>query len=128
VSNICWLMPTAGGEAGPASGRPRWVSDDQVIPICPSMGRDARRVAGLRPVAEFEAGGIRERATAGLRHAARHGTRSSKAIGRPATIASRATEIRSLASAGESIAAIARKLHIGYASAHRVVAAAKGKS
>ncbi|MGO9594938.1 MAG: recombinase family protein [Steroidobacteraceae bacterium] len=77
----------------------------------------------LASIAEFEADGIRERVTAGLRHAQRHGTRSGRPIGRPATVAQRSTEIRALANAGASIAEIGRKLGIGYGSAHRVVSA-----
>lgn len=77
----------------------------------------------LASIAEFEADGIRERVTAGLRHAQRHGTRSGRPIGRPATVAQRTTEIRALANAGASIAEIGRKLGIGYGSAHRVVSA-----
>jgi putative DNA-invertase from lambdoid prophage Rac len=81
-------------------------------------------VSSIRDLdAEFEADGIRERVTAGLRHAQRHGTRSGKPIGRPATVAQRTTEIRALANAGASIAEIARRLKIGYGSAHRVVSA-----
>jgi DNA-binding NarL/FixJ family response regulator len=44
------------------------------------------------------------------------------AIGRPATVAKRATEIRALVHEGLSTAAIARKLDLGYASVHCVVA------
>ena len=78
----------------------------------------------LAAIAEFEADGIRERVTAGIRHAQRHGTRSGKAIGRPATIDKRTTEIRALAHAGLSMAAIGRKMGIGYGSVHRVITAA----
>jgi hypothetical protein len=57
-----------------------------------------------------------------MNHAKKHGTRSGKEIGRPATVVTRATEIRALAHGGLSMAAIARKLDLGYASVHRVVA------
>jgi lambda repressor-like predicted transcriptional regulator len=56
-----------------------------------------------------------------MNHAKKHGTRSRKAIGRPATVASRATEIRALEHDGLSMAAIARQLGLGYASVHPVV-------
>jgi DNA invertase Pin-like site-specific DNA recombinase len=98
-----------------------FVSLKDGIDLGTSAGRLVANV--LASIAEFEADGIRERVTAGLRHAQRHGTRSGKAIGRPATVAQRTTEIRALANAGASIAEISRKLGIGYASAHRVVRA-----
>ena len=77
----------------------------------------------LSGLAEFESDLIRERVTAGVRHAQRHGTRSGKAIGRPATARGRTTEIRALASKGVSMAEISRKLCIGYGSVHRIMAA-----
>jgi putative DNA-invertase from lambdoid prophage Rac len=79
-------------------------------------------LAGMLSVfAQFERQLIIERVRSGMSHAKKHGTRSGKAIGRPATIANRATEIRALAHEGLSMAAIARKLDLGYASVHRVV-------
>ena len=80
-----------------------------------------RAMAGMLSVfAAFERDLIVERVRSGMNHAKRHGTRSGKAIGRPATIAARVTEIRALAHGGLSMAAIARQLGIGYASVHRV--------
>jgi putative DNA-invertase from lambdoid prophage Rac len=80
-------------------------------------------LAGMLSVfAQFERQLIIERVRSGMNHAKRHGMRSGKAIGRPATVAKRATEIRALAHEGLSMAAIARKLDLGYASVHRVVA------
>jgi putative DNA-invertase from lambdoid prophage Rac len=75
----------------------------------------------LSAIAEFEADGIRERVTVGLRHAARHGTRSGKPIGRPRIIDKRAVEIRALASAGASMATISRRLKVGYGSVYRLL-------
>ena len=75
----------------------------------------------LAGLAEFEADLVRERVTAGVRHAQRHGTRSGKAIGRPATARARSTEIRALAARDVSMAEISRRLGIGYASVHRVL-------
>ena len=83
-----------------------------------------RALAGMLSVfAAFERDLIVERVRSGMSHAKRHGTRSGKAIGRPATIPQRATEIRLLALEGMSMASIARKLGIGYASVHRVCSA-----
>lgn len=48
----------------------------------------------LSGIAEFEAEQIKERVVAGLKHAKRHGTRSGRRIGRPATTAERAPESR----------------------------------
>ncbi len=83
-------------------------------------------LAGMLSVfAQFERQLIIERVRSGMNHAKKHGTRSGKAIGRPATIAGRATEIRALAHEGLSMAAIARKLDLGYASVHRVLAGSR---
>jgi putative DNA-invertase from lambdoid prophage Rac len=98
-----------------------FVSLKDGIDLSTSAGRLVANV--LASIAEFEADGIRERVTAGLRHAQRHGTRSGKPIGRPASVAKREIEIRALTNAGVSIAEIARRLKIGYGSAHRVVSA-----
>jgi putative DNA-invertase from lambdoid prophage Rac len=96
-----------------------FVSLKDGIDLSTSAGRLIANV--LASIAEFEADGIRERVTAGVRHAQRHGTRSGKAIGRPATVAKRVTEMRALAHQGLSMAAIARTLDIGYASVHRAL-------
>ena len=69
--------------------------------------------------AEFERDLIRERVTAGLRHAKRHGTRSSKAIGRPATAAERRPRIQALVDQGVSLPEIASRLEMPYSSVHR---------
>lgn len=87
-----------------------FVSLKDGIDLSTSAGRLVANV--LASIAEFEADGIRERVTAGLRHAQRHGTRSGKPIGRPATVAKREIEIRALTNAGVSIAEIARRLKI----------------
>jgi putative DNA-invertase from lambdoid prophage Rac len=79
-------------------------------------------LAGMLSVfAQFERQLIIERARSGMSHAKKHGTRSGKAIGRLATVAERATEIRALRHQGLSMVSIARKLDLGYASVHRVV-------
>ena len=83
-----------------------------------------RALAGMLSVfANFERDLIVERVRGGMEHAKRHGTRSGRPIGRPPTIAKREIEIRALTNAGVSIAEIARRLKIGYGSAHRVVSA-----
>ena len=87
-----------------------------------------RALAGMLSVfAAFERDLIVERVRSGMAHAKKHGTRSGKAIGRPATIDKRTTEIRALAHAGLSMAAIGRKLGVGYGSVHRVITAAPGR-
>ena len=81
-----------------------------------------RALAGMLSVfAAFERDLLRERVRSGLAHAKRHGTRSGKPIGRPATARVRKTEIRALASQGFSMAEIARRLGIGYGSVHRTL-------
>lgn len=88
------------------------------IDLSTSAGRLVANV--LASIAEFEADGIRERVTAGLRHAARHGTRSGKAIGRPTIVAERAIEVRALRSQGLSLPAIAKRTGLSYGSVHRL--------
>jgi putative DNA-invertase from lambdoid prophage Rac len=81
-----------------------------------------RALAGMLSVfAAFERDLIIERVRSGLNHAKRHGTKSGKPIGRPNTIDEHKTEIRKLAHAKVSMAEIARRLDIGYASVHRVL-------
>jgi putative DNA-invertase from lambdoid prophage Rac len=83
-----------------------------------------RAMAGMLSVfAAFERDLLRERVRSGLAHAKRHGTRSGKPIGRPATARLRKTEIRALASQGVSMTEIARRLGIGYGSVHRTLQA-----
>jgi putative DNA-invertase from lambdoid prophage Rac len=77
-------------------------------------------VTVLAAFAKFERDLIRERVTAGLRHAQRHGTRSGKAIGRPATSAERAPRIAVLVKQGVTLPEIARRLEIPYSSVHRI--------
>jgi putative DNA-invertase from lambdoid prophage Rac len=95
-----------------------FVSLKDGIDLSTSAGRLIANV--LASIAEFEADGIRERVTAGVRHAQRHGTKSGKAIGRPATAASRAVEIRALRSQGLSLPAIVAKTGLSYGSVHRL--------
>src|SRR5215472_11425651 len=64
----------------------------------------------LAAVAQFERELIVERVTTGIQHAQRHGTRSGKAIGRPATAAEREPRIAALKAQGVSLPEIARRL------------------
>jgi DNA invertase Pin-like site-specific DNA recombinase len=81
-----------------------------------------RALAGMLSVfAAFERDLIVERVRGGLAHAKKHGTRSGRAIGRPATINKVATEIRARAHGGAAMAAIARDMGIGYGSVYRVL-------
>ena len=77
-----------------------------------------RAMAGLLAIfAEFEREILRERTRAGLAHARRNGKR----LGRPATAAAHAGEIKKLRRAGLSKSEIARKLQIGRTSVRRVL-------
>ena len=77
-----------------------------------------RAMAGLLAVfAEFEREILRERVRAGLAHARRNGKR----LGRPATAAAHAAEVRRLFRDGVSKAAIARRLQIGRTSVRRIL-------
>lgn len=84
-------------------------------------------VTVLAAFAQFERDQIVERVTAGLRHAKRHGTRSGKAIGRPAVAAERAPRIASLVAQGIALPEIARRLELPYSSVHRLARAARHK-
>jgi putative DNA-invertase from lambdoid prophage Rac len=78
-----------------------------------------RAMAGLLAVfAEFEREILRERVRAGLAHARQNG----KQLGRPATAALHADEVRKLHRAGVSKAEIARRLQIGRTSVRHVLA------
>jgi putative DNA-invertase from lambdoid prophage Rac len=77
-----------------------------------------RAIAGLLSVfAEFEREILRERTRAGLAHARQNG----KTLGRPATAALHAPEIRKLHRAGVSKSEIARRLRIGRTSVRRIL-------
>jgi DNA invertase Pin-like site-specific DNA recombinase len=79
-----------------------------------------RAMAGLLAIfAEFEREILRERTKAGLAHA----RASGKRLGRPATAAIHAAEIRKLHRAGVSKSEIARRLQIGRTSARRILRA-----
>jgi putative DNA-invertase from lambdoid prophage Rac len=77
-----------------------------------------RAMAGLLAIfAEFEREILRERTRAGLAHA----RESGKRLGRPATAAIHAAEIRKLRRAGVSKSEIARLLQIGRTSVRRLL-------
>jgi putative DNA-invertase from lambdoid prophage Rac len=79
-----------------------------------------RAMAGLLAVfAEFEREILRERVRAGLAHARANGQR----LGRPATAALHADQVRKLRRAGLSKSEIARRLEIGRTSVRRMLAA-----
>jgi putative DNA-invertase from lambdoid prophage Rac len=77
-----------------------------------------RAMAGLLAIfAEFEREILRERTRAGLAHARENGQR----LGRPATAAVHAAEVRKLHRAGISKSEIARRLNIGRTSVRRIL-------
>jgi DNA invertase Pin-like site-specific DNA recombinase len=77
-----------------------------------------RAMAGLLAIfAEFEREVLRERTRAGLAHARQNGKR----LGRPATTAIHAAEVRKLHRAGVSKSEIARRLRIGRTSVRRIL-------
>ena len=95
-----------------------FVSVQDSIDMTTAQGR--LMVQLLAAFAEFERAQIRERVTAGLKHAKRHGTRTGKAIGRPATAAERLPRIRALLEQGVSLPQIAKRLEMPYSSVHRI--------
>ena len=79
-----------------------------------------RAMAGLLAIfAEFEREILRERTRAGLAHARENGKR----LGRPATAAVHAAEIRKLHRAGVSKSEIARRVRIGRTPVRRILGA-----
>ena len=79
-----------------------------------------RAMAGLLAIfAEFEREILRERTRAGLAHA----RASGKRLGRPATAAVHAAEIRKLYRAGVSKSEIARRIQVGRTSVRRILRA-----
>ena len=78
-----------------------------------------RAMAGLLAIfSEFEREVLRERTRAGLAHARQNGIR----LGRPATAAVHAAEIRKLHRAGISKSEIARRIQVGRTSVRRILA------
>jgi putative DNA-invertase from lambdoid prophage Rac len=93
-----------------------FVSLNEALDLTTPTGR---AMAGLLSVfAEFEHAILCERVRAGLAEARLNGTR----LGRPATAAKKAGEIRKLHRAGISKAEIARRLDIGRTSVRRILA------
>jgi DNA invertase Pin-like site-specific DNA recombinase len=77
-----------------------------------------RAMAGLLAIfAEFEREILRERVRAGLAHSRQNGKR----LGRPATAARHAVEIRKLYRAGISKSEIARRIEVGRTSVRRIL-------
>ena len=92
-----------------------FVSLTEALDLTTPVGR---AMAGLLAIfAEFEREILRERTKAGLAHARKNGKR----LGRPATAAVHAAEIRKLRRAGVSKSEIARRLQIGRTSVRRIL-------
>ena len=70
--------------------------------------------------AEFERGMIQERVKSGLARAKKHGTKSGKAIGRPATSPETEAQIRELRAQGMGMLKIAKQLECGVSVVQRV--------
>lgn len=94
-----------------------FVSLSEVLDLTTPSGR---AFAGMLAVfAEFERDILRDRVKAGIAQARKEG----RPHGRPATIAGKALEARSLAHEGLSKSAIAKRLKIGRTSVRRFLAA-----
>ena len=93
-----------------------FVSLSEALDLTTSTGR---AMAGMLSVfAAFEHDILRDRVRAGLDHARQSGTR----LGRPATAATKAAEIRKLFRQGISKSEISRRLDIGRTSVRRILA------
>ena len=107
---ICWRHSRNWNIS--ASG---FVSLTEALDLTTPAGR---AMAGLLAIfAEFEREILRERTRAGLAHARQNGKR----LGRPATAALHAAEIRKLYRAGVSKSEIARRSQIGRTSVRRIL-------
>jgi putative DNA-invertase from lambdoid prophage Rac len=92
-----------------------FVSISEALDLTTSTGR---AMAGMLSVfAAFEHDILRERVRAGLDHARQNGTR----LGRPATAAIKANEVRKLFRHGISKSEISRRLDIGRTSVRRIL-------
>jgi putative DNA-invertase from lambdoid prophage Rac len=96
-----------------------FVSLSEALDLTTPAGR--AMAALLAVFAEFEREILRERVRAGLLQARRNG----KPLGRPATAAVHAAEIRKLHRAGVSKSEIARRLNVGRTSVRRMLALSK---
>jgi DNA invertase Pin-like site-specific DNA recombinase len=94
-----------------------FVSLTEALDLTTAAGR--AMAAMLAVFAAFEREILQERTRAGLAHARENGKR----LGRPATAALHAAEIRKLRHAGVSKSEIARRLQIGRTSVRRILAA-----
>jgi DNA invertase Pin-like site-specific DNA recombinase len=96
-----------------------FVSISEALDLTTSTGR---AMAGMLSVfAAFEHDILRERVRAGLDHARQSGTR----LGRPATAAVKAAEVRKLFRQGVSKSEISRRLDIGRTSVRRILSQKK---
>ena len=94
-----------------------FVSLTEALDLTTAAGR--AMAAMLAVFAAFEREILQERTRAGLAHARENGKR----LGRPATAALRAVEIRKLYRVGVSKSEIARRLTIGRTSVRRILGA-----
>lgn len=94
-----------------------FVSLTEALDLTTPSGRAT--AALLAVFAEFEREILRERVRAGLAHARQNG----KQLGRPATAAVHADQVRRLRCSGLSKSEIARRLNIGRTSVRRILAA-----
>jgi putative DNA-invertase from lambdoid prophage Rac len=97
-----------------------FVSVTEGFDLTTAVGRLIANV--LSAIASFERDLIIERTRFGLNHAKRHGTRSGKAIGRPAVAPGRAVEVRALRLKGLSLPEIAKRTGLSYGSVQRLLA------
>lgn len=97
-----------------------FVSTQEALDTSTPMGK--AMFAIIAAMAELERDIMRERITAGMAHAAKHGTKSGKPPGRPKVVFNRERAV-SLRAVGYSWAAIARDLRVKVSTVRRVYAA-----
>ena len=94
----------------------------QGVDTSTAAGRALFQMCGV--FAEFERSMIRERVTAGLARARKHGTKSGNPIGRPRNSSERtAGRVMALRRQGWGVLRIGRELEIGTGTAQRIISA-----
>lgn len=94
--------------------------DRQGLDTSTAAGKAMFQMLGV--FAEFERSMIRERVVSGLARAREKGTRSGKAIGRPALDRGKIAKVRTLLAEGVSIRQAAITAGVGAGTAHRIAA------
>jgi DNA invertase Pin-like site-specific DNA recombinase len=123
---MAWSIDRIGRSTHEVTGIMEELDAFGVAQLYLQQGIDSSTPAGRAMVqmavvfAEFERGIIRERIMAGLDRAKKIGTKSGKAIGRPATDAKTEAKIRQRLGSGQGILKTAKELGVGVSVVQRI--------